>query len=65
MSKYVVRVPFSWGDTWIRDENKKIKLFETKKQAEQESNRIEGSVVEEHYDIENFDWENLSNSQQA
>ena len=65
MSKYVVRVPFNWGNTWIVDENKKIKLYATRKQAEQESIAIEGSIVEEHYDIENFDWENLSNSQQA
>ena len=65
MSKYVVRVPFNWGDTWIRDENKKVKLFETRNQAEVEAIRIEGSVVEEYYDIENFDWDNLSNSQQA
>ena len=65
MPNYVVRVPFNWGDTWIRDENQKIKLFETKTQAEVEANRIEGSVVDEHYDIENFDWDNLSNSQQA
>jgi len=65
MSKYVVRVPFNWGDTWIRDENKKIRLFDTKNQAAQEAIRIEGSVVEEFYDIANFDWDNLSNSQQA
>ena len=65
MAKFVVRVSFNWGNTWILDENKKIKLFDTKKQAEVESNQIEGSTVEEYYDIANFDWDNLSNSQQA
>ena len=65
MSKYVVRVPFDWGNAYLRDAEYKIKVFENKESADQAAICLKDSVVEEYYDIDKFDWDTLSNYQKA
>jgi hypothetical protein len=45
--------------------NQRVQLFDNLEDAEAAAQIWKNYRVEEYYDIENFDWENLANNQKA
>ena len=70
--KYGIRVPFEEGEIWVMEDsglpfpnNQRIQLFDSQEDAEAAARIWKNYRVEEYYNIENFDWENLANNQKA
>jgi hypothetical protein len=71
-TKYGIRVPFEDKKLWVMEDtdlpfpdNQRVQLFDTKDEAEKHAQIWKTYTVEEYYDVENFDWENLANNQKA
>ena len=70
--KYGIRVPFDGTEVWVMEDsgwpfpnNQRVQLFDNRDDAEAAAQIWKEYRVEEYYDIENFDWENLANNQKA
>jgi hypothetical protein len=70
--KYGVRVPFEDQMLWIMEDsglpfphNQRVQLFDTRKAAEEAAQIWKTYTVEEYFDNESFDWDNLANNQKA
>lgn len=70
--KYGIKVPFDSTEVWVTEENgllspntRIVKLFETREAAESAARIWKKYSVEEYFDHQSFDWENLAQKQTA
>ena len=68
--KYGIRVPFDNGHLWVTEDSGRpapnhlrVQLFDSREAAEAAAKIWKNYSVEEYFDIENFDWDNLANNQ--
>lgn len=70
--KYGIRVPFNGVELWVQEDsgnpfpdNLKVMLFDNRDDAEEIAKMYDNYSIEEYYDIEKFDWEQLAYRQKG
>lgn len=63
--KYGIKVPFDDATLWVMTDKESVLLFDTREDAEAAAQIWKTYTIEEYFDNENFDWDNLANNQKA